>query len=92
MVGPLDRYLYLAVRNGAFDRLEHAAVVQRWRKGRQADPEVLAYAKASAEEAIQAGELAATLERALLSGEPLGAAALLRLAPETEWVPFTPMS
>jgi len=65
VVGPLDRYLYLAIRNRAFDRLEHAAVVQRWQKGVQADSDAPARAKASAEEVIHAGELAERVQRAL---------------------------
>lgn len=65
VAGRLDSYLYSAVRNRAFDRLEHAAVVHRWRQGVQADPEALVQAAASAEEAMLAGELGAAVERAL---------------------------
>lgn len=65
VAGALDRYLYIAVRNRAFDRLEHAAVVQRWRQGAQIDSQARAQATAAADEAMQAGELAAAVERAL---------------------------
>ena len=65
VVGRLDSYLYSAVRNRAFDRLEHAAVVHRWRQGVQANPEAMARATSSAEEAMLAGELGAAVERAL---------------------------
>jgi RNA polymerase sigma-70 factor, ECF subfamily len=65
VVGRLDAYLHSAVRNGAYDRLQHAALVHRWRQGAQADAEGLARAAASAEEAIQAGEVGAAVERAL---------------------------
>ena len=64
-MGRLDGYLHSAVRNGAYDRLQHAALVHRWRHGAQADAVGLARAAASAEEAIQASEVAAAVERAL---------------------------
>lgn len=65
VLGRLDNYLYSAVRHGAFDRLEHAAVVHRWRQGALAEAEALAKAAFSADEAMQAGELGAAVERAL---------------------------
>ena len=65
VAGQLDGYLYFAVRNGAFDRLQHAAMVDRWRQGAQSDPNVVAQAGASAEEVMAAGDLAAAVERAL---------------------------
>jgi RNA polymerase sigma-70 factor (ECF subfamily) len=65
VVGRLDGYLHSAVRNGAYDRLQHAALVHRWRQGVQADAENQARAAATAEEAIHAGELGAAVERAL---------------------------
>jgi len=65
VVGRLEGYLHSAVRNGAYDRLEHAALVHRWRQGAEADAEGRATAVASAEEAIQAGEVGAVVERAL---------------------------
>ncbi len=66
VVGKLDSYLYLAVRNGAFDRLQHAAVVQRWRQGVAADPETARSQLGSQiEEAFQAADIEAAVERAL---------------------------
>jgi RNA polymerase sigma-70 factor (ECF subfamily) len=66
VVGKLDSYLYLAVRNGAFDRLQHAAVVQRWRQGVAADPELAETRVTSGlEQAFQAADVEAAVERAL---------------------------
>jgi RNA polymerase sigma-70 factor (ECF subfamily) len=65
VTGTLAHYLYISVRNRAFDRLEHAAVVQRWCQGAQADAGTLAQASVAADEVMQAGELAAAVERVL---------------------------
>lgn len=64
VAGRLDSYLFLAVRNGAFDRLKHAAVVDAFRKGAEAETSERA-ATNTGQEALEAGEIDALLERSL---------------------------
>lgn len=64
--GKLDNYLYFAVRNAAFDRLQHSAVVMQWEQRVRIDALAAENrAAASAEEALYAGEFGAAVERAL---------------------------
>ncbi len=63
VIGSLDNYLYLAVRNMALDRLEHAAVARRWRTG--AAQEIGASHQDSADAGVLAAEIDAAIERAL---------------------------
>ena len=71
MSGRLDNYLYRAVRNGAFDRLHHSAIVTRWQQRARLDADAMKEsASAAAQEALQAGDLAAVVERVLAELPP----------------------
>jgi len=66
VAGKLDNYLYFAVRNAAFDRLQHFAVVAQWEQRVRLDAHIAQRnAVASAEAALHAGDFGAAVERAL---------------------------
>ena len=63
VVGSVENYLYLAVRNASLDRLERAAVARRWRDQVAHEPSGLPGDATDA--AVLNGEIDAAIERAL---------------------------
>jgi RNA polymerase sigma-70 factor (ECF subfamily) len=70
-IGPLDNYLYLAVRNASLDRLERAAVANRWRERVvEEGAAVLPAASEATDALVLSGEFDAAIERALAELPP----------------------
>lgn len=65
VIGPLDSYLYLAVRNAALDRLERASVARRWKERATTEQDVPSASSEPTDALVLSAEFDATIERAL---------------------------